>query len=39
MSIQQIQQTNFTENLERDRQTVMFFILEEVKRNYFGFFT
>ena len=33
-----IQQFNFTANLDRDRNTTMLFIIEEVK-NYFRFFT
>ena len=37
MSIQQIQKINVTENLERDRQTVIFFVLEEVKETILDF--
>ena len=33
-----IQQFNFTANLDRDRNTTMLFIIEEVK-NYFRFLT
>ena len=33
-----IQQIDFTGNLNRDRDTTMFFIVEETKRNYFRFF-
>ena len=35
--MQQIQQINVTEDLERDRQTVIFFILEEVKETILDF--
>ena len=34
-----IQQTNFTANLDRTRNTTMFFIIEEAKKNCFILFT
>ena len=35
-----IKQISFTRNLDNgDRNTTMFFIIEEAKRNYFRFFT
>ena len=34
-----IQQINFTENLDRDGSTTMFFIIDEVNKNCFRFFT
>ena len=34
-----IQQINFTENLNRAVNTIIFFIIEEAKRNCFGLFT
>ena len=34
---QAIQQTNFTANLDRNGNTLMFFIIEEGKKNIFDF--
>ena len=34
-----VQKINFKANLDRDSNTTMFFIIEEAKRNCFGFFT
>ena len=34
---QAIQQTNFTSNLDRNGNTVMFFIIEEGKKSIFDF--